>query len=219
MKDNFFATRIGLRSGTLPTVRTTQNLAEDLAWYENYVADRRARNIPVGGVEMPGEARAHTRDGVDYCRNGHALIAGSFVWREIRGYQVRECLECRQEGQRRRDAERRGGTVAAKHGHATDTHCANGHEWTEETIVIRNGTRRCHTCILEQGRRYHASVKPQYRDEGCCINGHLQTPITRGIRSNGTEFCRVCSRESSRRHYMKSHPDAYTIMPRRAAAV
>jgi hypothetical protein len=31
---------------------------------------------------------------------------------------------------------------------ATDTHCANGHEWTAETIMFRGGYRKCRECYL-----------------------------------------------------------------------
>ena len=41
-----------------------------------------------------------------------------------------------------------------RHHYAQRTHCANGHEFTEENTRVRkdNGSRRCHQCKYEQNK-------------------------------------------------------------------
>lgn len=88
----------------------------------------RGNALRSGNIAAQNRAKDECPDGHDYAIHGRVNAAGS-----------RECALCVQKRQRehkkaQRDAER--GFEAPR---ATDTHCADGHPWTEESKYFRPG--------------------------------------------------------------------------------
>jgi hypothetical protein len=106
----------------------TDRQADSVAWMAAHGWDYGA-----GGVRGAGGNTSHWTAGVAKLR--HVATTGR-AWMYGAGYD---------------------GHAARRH-LATDTHCAQGHEWTEATIYIRpsNGYRMCRTCINNDARARRA---------------------------------------------------------------
>jgi hypothetical protein len=73
------------------------------------------------------------------CRNGHAYAEVGWAPNGA----ARTSRMCRDEKNQKR---LRGG------GHGTETHCPQGHEYTEENTYRRRGGRECKTCVRARNR-------------------------------------------------------------------
>lgn len=47
---------------------------------------------------------------------------------------------------------------------ATETHCAHGHEWAEESTYLYAGRKFCRLCSREQSRRFKRQYPEKVRD-------------------------------------------------------
>jgi hypothetical protein len=66
------------------------------------------------------------------------------------------------------------------------THCPQGHEYTpENTLIRRNGRRKCRECGREAARQ-------QQRSQTHCKNGHALEGDNLLIVKNGKRKCRTC---------------------------
>lgn len=87
------------------------------------------------------------------------------------------------------------------------THCRRGHPFdAENTLLGKNGHRRCRTCHHDRYHREHPGAKrlgPYNTSETHCKNGHLRTEINTYITKTGHKSCRVCHREYERNRQRK----------------
>ena len=100
------------------------------------VTDHRALDPQVKARQL-SERRAEHR----VCAQGHELVGANRLTARGGAVLCRECRDASQRAYRRRTADER-------------THCRNGHELTESSVVLRkNDVRQCKTCV-QNGSRY-----------------------------------------------------------------
>lgn len=96
-----------------------------------------------------------------HCRNGHEFTEENTYWPPG---NRRRCLACKRASGRRYTERNSTGGVGWAAENAAKTHCVNGHEFTpENTIVRKNGGRKCRICqrvaAREWARRDRASKR------------------------------------------------------------
>lgn len=91
---------------------------------------------------------------------------------------------------------------------ATDTHCANGHEFTEQNTYTyppehaQAGERVCKICRRNSQRKYkgldpvpdEVPVGTWNKHKTECVNGHEFTPENTGTKSDGSRRCKRCQK-------------------------
>ena len=101
----------------------------------------------------------------------------------------------------------RGTGFAARN--ARKTHCPQGHEYTPaNTIVCRDGYRKCRICANAAVRAWHERQKSFRTSEKAppkthCLRGHEYTPENTRVDKHGKRYCRTCHRERNRREYQE----------------
>jgi hypothetical protein len=93
--------------------------------------------------------------------------------------------------------------VGASARNARKTHCANGHEFTEENTARNEaGERRCRKCSQESQRRYadkKRSGRPKRSPSPTCGKGHAFTPENTYVGTDGSRTCKTCRRANDNR--------------------
>lgn len=99
----------------------------------------------------------------------------------------------------------------------SQTHCVNGHEFTEENTATHRGQRQCRTCSRARGRAYNRGVSFEEALAGPyvvthCPKGHEYSPentyerfTKRGHRSRQ---CRICLRAHRKAYKARRTADA-----------
>lgn len=103
---------------------------------------------------------------------------------------------------------------------ATDTHCANGHEFTEENSYIQEnpnyagGERRvCRICARNWQTKFHGRptipddvpVALKNADKTHCKQGHPYDEENTFYRPDGSRWCRQCRTDSDLRQRLKKY--------------
>lgn len=107
---------------------------------------------------------------------------------------------------------------------ATETHCANGHEWTEEstyvwsTPAMQGPSKRCRYCVYLSDRKHHGKepidtyegwLEWQRHKDQFCKNGHPRAEFTRLDPATGVRICRACQINSRRKKLYGLTPEQY----------
>lgn len=93
-----------------------------------------------------------------------------------------------------RDRDERG-----RNGHASKTHCPQGHPYDEENTQLRaGGGRRCKTCQRAIANRARAAQAKGPKTH--CAQGHPFDEENTGRRSSGRRECLTCKRASARKY-------------------
>lgn len=130
----------------------------------------RIRNITTGLILSPFDAghgylavNLHHTDGRHALFVVHRLVALTFlpitgpVVRHLDGNPLNNHIENLRWGTVRENVY---DTIEhGRHFNKSKTHCANGHEYSEENTRISGGERKCRTCGRDQKRRYRQAVK------------------------------------------------------------
>jgi len=199
-------------------------IAEFPEFYE--VSDLgRVRSLHFGKVRIlkPGWANGYPMvllhvGGVQYKRYVHRLVAEAFLDRCPEGQEVRHLdgdrrnpakanLSYGTHGENEKDKVQHG-----THPWASQTHCANGHEFNEENSYWNGKQRVCRACrsqrVAEWNARnpgYTAAYRRSKRQrrgqwrasKTHCKRGHEYTPENTIAVKGGTRRCRACKNEDS----------------------
>jgi hypothetical protein len=133
------------------------------------------------------------------CPNGHDLSGHNLI---VRGDGRRRCRTCLHAYEVKRREAMRLANVKPE-----PTHCANGHEWTDENTYVYLGRRQCRRCHADlTNRQYHEKREgvpsKHKKDWTHCINGHEFTPENT-LTYNGRRRCKTCVREKSKETWEK----------------
>lgn len=94
------------------------------------------------------------------------------------------------------------------------THCPNGHEYTDDNILIRKGYKRCKRCERAAADRFRGTNRPpdwvHPKDRMYCNHGHLWE-TNAGHTAKGYRFCRACKAVSQARYKKKVWKEWTTI--------
>ena len=167
----------------------------------------------LSGADGPrGYRQVHTRNGMFKV---HQLVASAFLGPRPEGYDIRHlndekadnrienlCYGTRRENML--DRTRNGRCPAA-----LKTHCARGHEFTEDNIYWQRGRHRaCRRCRLEDKRRRDMEAREAAVEAGlkprlgfCQKNLHDLTQPGATIQHGPSRLCREC-----RAQYRIEHP-------------
>jgi hypothetical protein len=79
------------------------------------------------------------------------------------------------------------------------THCRNGHEYTNDNILIRKGSKRCKQCERAAADRFRGRERPPGwlppSERTYCDHGHLWE-TNAAYKPTGYRYCRACARLS-----------------------
>lgn len=92
---------------------------------------------------------------------------------------------------------------------SSQRYCSRGHEFTfENTVISKDGKKRCRACKNERNRRYRKTREPLYREDvqlpAMCGNGHPLSQETVLIWQNEWR-CPQCRQYTSKRSRMKQY--------------
>lgn len=125
--------------------------------------------------------------------------------------RVRHCVNPEHlEPVTRRENIHRGFGITAVH--ARKTHCPQGHEYTEDNLLVSaldRGNRVCKACLASRDgkSKYWDSKPPDYVplvDRRHCPRGHEYTEENTSYTKTGAKYCNECKRVKGRERYWRN---------------
>ena len=117
--------------------------------------------VPRRLAELRGDTLPGANLKVTNCPAGHPYDTENLIVRTRGEYTSRECRACRRQADRARAPRP---SYYKPRERTPDTTCREGHEFTvENTLIRKNGRRRCRTCdsAYQRERRARATSRPE----------------------------------------------------------